>query len=92
VEYHMTTNVASIAEILVAQFNRMVRRDGGSVSLLSIEGSCITVAYRPGEIPQCTEGVCVMPHVELQALMAETLTRRHSGMTVRVVLQKAEDR
>jgi Fe-S cluster biogenesis protein NfuA len=75
----------SIAEQLVSQFDRMVRRDGGSLQLVGVEDSCIVVSYRKGTAEQCTQDVCVMPHVELQALMAETLAQRHPGMSVRVV-------
>jgi hypothetical protein len=76
----------STAESLVKQFDRIVKRDGGSVSLIGVEGSRITVAYTPGVAPDCTEGVCVMPHIELQAMMAETLGRRDPTMSVRVML------
>lgn len=75
----------TLAEDLVRQFDRMVRRDGGSVSLLGVEGSRITVAYKPGVATECRQGVCEMPHLELQALMSETLARRDPTMSVRVV-------
>jgi len=80
----------SIAESLVKQFDRLVKRDGGSVSLVGVKGACITVAYRPGVAAECKEGVCVMPHLELQALMAETLARREPGMSVRVLLEQPQ--
>jgi hypothetical protein len=76
----------SIAENLVKQFDRMVKRDGGGLTLLGVEGTCITVAYRPGVAPDCASGVCIMPHVELQAMMAETLARRDAALSIRVVL------
>lgn len=76
----------STAENLVKQFDRMVRRDGGAVSLVGVEGSCITVAYKPGVAEECKEGVCIMPHIELQTLMAETLGRRDPSLSVRVIL------
>jgi len=79
-------NPMSIAEHLVKQFDRMVRRDGGGLTLVGMEGTCITAAYRPGVAPDCSSGVCIMPHVELQAMMAETLARRDSSLSVRVVL------
>ena len=82
----------STAESLVKQFDRMVKRDGGSVSLVGVEGCCITVAYSPGVAPECTNGVCIMPHIELQALMSETLSRRDPTMSVRVVLTGKEQR
>jgi hypothetical protein len=76
----------SVEQTLVSQFDRMVRRDGGSVSWIGVEGSCITVGYRPGTAPECSEGVCIMPHMELQQMMAETLGRRDPTMSVRVLL------
>jgi hypothetical protein len=79
----------SVAEQLVRQFDRMVRRDGGSLALVAVEGSCIIVAYEPGVASECAADVCVMPHQELQALMSETLARRDPEMSVRVV--RAQD-
>lgn len=76
----------SIAENLVKQFDRMVKHDGGGLALVGVEGTRITVAYRPGVAPDCTSGVCIMPHAELQAMMAETLARRDSSLSIRVVL------
>jgi hypothetical protein len=76
----------STAESLVKQFDRMVKRDGGSVSLVGVDGSCITVLYKPGVAPDCADGVCIMPHIELQAMMAETLARRDPNLSVRVLL------
>lgn len=75
-----------IAETLVSQFDRMVRRDGGSLTLLGVEGDLIRVGYRLGHDPTCDSGVCIMPHIELQQLMAETLARREPKLTVRVEL------
>jgi hypothetical protein len=82
----------STAESLVKQFDRMVKRDGGSVSLIGVEGDCISVAYSPGVAPDCTDAVCVMPHIELQAMMAETLSRRDPTMSIRVVLVERQQR
>ena len=67
----------SIGVELVAQFDHMVRRDGGEVTLLADTGELIRVGYRPGNAgPDCQDDVCVLPHHELQQLMAETLRRR----------------
>jgi hypothetical protein len=74
------------AESLVKQFDRMVKRDGGSVTIVGVEGPCITVLYKPGVAPDCSDGACIMPHVELQSLMTETLARRDPAMSVRVLL------
>jgi Fe-S cluster biogenesis protein NfuA len=78
-------DIADTAETLVRQFDRMVKRDGGSLSLLGAEGSVIRVGYKPGVDPTCDDGSCVMPHFELQQLMAETLARR--AKDVRVVVE-----
>jgi len=78
----MSTDVAA----LVAQFDRMVQRDGGSLQLLSVDGAVIKVGYRPGIDPECADGVCVMPHLELQQLMSETLARRDPSLKVVVEL------
>jgi hypothetical protein len=76
----------ALAETLVAQFQRMVRRDGGDLALLGVDDGVIRVGYRMGSDPTCTEGVCIMPHLELQALMNETVERRAPGTRVVVEL------
>jgi hypothetical protein len=75
----------SFAESFIKQFDRMVKRDGGEVTLIGVEDSCIVVGYKAGHDPECTDGVCIMPHVELQEMMAEQLARREPNMSVRVV-------
>ncbi len=72
----------TIAETLIAQFDRMVQRDGGSLELLGTEGNVIRVGYRPGGDPTCADGVCVLPDAELQSLMSETLQRRDPTLQV----------
>jgi Fe-S cluster biogenesis protein NfuA len=79
-------DIENTAATLVSQFDRMVKRDGGSLSLLGAEGETIRVAYKPGIDPTCDEGSCVLPHVELQQLMAETLARRADNLRVVVEL------
>jgi hypothetical protein len=71
-----------IATSLVAQFNRMVQRDGGSLELLGTDGNVISVGYRFGVDPDCADGACVLPDAELQELMAETLARRDPSLHV----------
>jgi hypothetical protein len=78
--------MTALAETLISQFERMVRRDGGTLTLLGEEGGVIRVGYRMGADPTCTDGVCVMPHVELQTLMNETAERRAPGTKVLVEL------
>lgn len=72
----------TIAESLIAQFDRMVQRDGGSLELLGTEGNVISVGYKLGTDPTCADGVCVLPDAELQALMSETLQRRDPSLRV----------
>ena len=74
--------MTSVADTLVAQFDRMVRRDGGQLALLGVEGDVIRVGYRTGADPGCADGACVLPHLELQQLMGETLARRDPALRV----------
>lgn len=76
-----------VADNLVRQFDRMVRGDGGSLKLVSAADNLITVAYNPAAAPSCEEGVCQMPHLELQTMMAETLGRRDPAVKLKVVLE-----
>jgi Fe-S cluster biogenesis protein NfuA len=76
----------AVAGTLVEQFDRMVRRDGGAVRLLGVDDGVIRVAYAPGADVSCETDACVLPHVELQQLMAETLARRDTGLRVAVEL------
>jgi hypothetical protein len=78
-------DLAQTAATLVSQFDRMVKRDGGSLSLLDAHDDVIRVGYKPGIDPSCDDGSCVLPHLELQQLMAETLARR--AKDVRVVVE-----
>lgn len=73
------------ARTLVANFDRMVRRDGGSVVLAGAAEGLIRVHYRPGADPECDDGACVLPHVELEQMMNETAARRDPS--VRVVVE-----
>lgn len=76
----------SAAAALVSQFDRMVRRDGGEVTLLGVDDDTVRVGYRPGSADDCEDGACVLPHLELQQLMSETLSRRAPAMRVVVEL------
>jgi hypothetical protein len=72
----------STAEDLISQFNRMVKRDGGLLTLVDFDGEVIRVGYQLGADPTCVDGACVMPYGELQLLMAETLARRDPSLRV----------
>ena len=80
--------MASVADTLVAQFDRMVRSEGGELQLLGVEDDVIRVGYRAGIDPDCADGACVLPHLELQQLMGETLARRDPGLGVVVEVVK----
>jgi hypothetical protein len=66
----------TVATTLIEQFARMVGRDGGALTLLSDTPDAVRVGYRMGKAPACDGGACVLPHLELQDLMTETLRRR----------------
>jgi hypothetical protein len=76
----------SAGEALVREFSRLVAREGGVLQLLGDDEGVIRVGYRPGVDPTCDEGACVLPHVELQQLMSETLARRDPARSVVVEL------
>jgi hypothetical protein len=80
--------MTSVADTLVAQFDRMVRRDGAELALLGVEADVIRVGYRVGVDPGCADGACVLPHLELQQLMGETLARRDPALRVIVEVIK----
>jgi Fe-S cluster biogenesis protein NfuA len=75
-----------IANSLIAEFEHMVRRDGGSISLLGVHENEIRLGYRMGANPSCASGTCILPHMELQEMMNETLSRRAPAMRAIVQL------
>ena len=77
----------ALANSLVAEFTRMVARDGGAIRLVSASAGEIHIAYRPGVDAGCSDGVCILPEDELQEMMSETASRRLPGVTVRVERQ-----
>jgi hypothetical protein len=60
--------------VLVERFNRMVARDGGTLTLLSADATA----------PDCGDGSCTLPQAELQQLMSETVARQRPGVRVQV--------
>ena len=70
---------------LVERFDRMVARDGGSLTLLAADDDTIRVAYRLGSAgPDCEDGACFLRQFELEKLMSETAARRMPGVHVKV--------
>ena len=72
----------TIAGQLIDNFGRIARADGGRLSLISEDERRITIGYAPGRDPECADGACVLPHLELQEMMAEWLARRAPETTV----------
>jgi hypothetical protein len=63
----------------------MVRREGGTLTLLSEEPGLIRIGYRAGKPLDCDSGTCVLPHAEIQQLMSETHASRDPNQAVEVV-------
>jgi Fe-S cluster biogenesis protein NfuA len=81
--------MSAVADAIVSQFSRMVQRDGGTLRLISEDGNVIRLGYKAGHDPECTDdGACVLPHVELQDMIEETLKRRAPDMKVVVQPEK----
>jgi hypothetical protein len=78
----------NIGQDLIAQFTHMVRAEGGALSLLGEDDQLIRVGYRMGKDPNCEDGSCVLPHLELEMLMNETLSGRTPAKKVAVQLIK----
>ncbi len=73
------------SQALVERFNRMVARDGGSLTLIAADAEMIRVGYRLGIVdPECQDGSCVLPQLELERLMSETVARTMPGTRVQV--------
>ena len=82
----MGASAAEQARALASQFDRMVQRDGGDLSLLGVAHGVVRFVYRPGLDAACETDACVLPHAELQQLMTETLARRDASLRVVVEL------
>ena len=81
------TDVAAIADELVARFGRIVRTDGSKVRLVEAKDNLIVIGYSPAAVAECQDGACVMPEAELRTLMLETLSTRAPDVELRVVRQ-----
>jgi hypothetical protein len=80
-----------LAQQVVAQFDRMASREGGRVTLASLEGSTLRVLHRAGSDPDCDEDSCVLPAGEIRQMMAEVLERRGSHLRVEVISDPVTD-
>jgi hypothetical protein len=83
--------VSAAVESLIERFQRMVARDGGELTVLSVGPKAVKLRYRPSEAdPECTDGTCVLPHQELRQLMGETFARQAPG--IRLEIEPAQER
>jgi hypothetical protein len=81
----------TLATELVAQFARIVRSDGGQLTILQDDEAVVRLGYVAGHDAECESGACVLPHFELQTMMREWLARRAPGAKVTVQLINAAD-
>jgi Fe-S cluster biogenesis protein NfuA len=63
--------VSEAVQRVIEQFGEIVRPDGGSVELLSVEGDTLRVAYRPGHNEQCAS--CVISPENLRDMLLDVL-------------------
>ena len=59
------------ARQVVEQFHEIVKPEGGSVSLLGVEGGVLSVRYVPGVNEECAD--CIMEPDALAAMMKDML-------------------
>ena len=78
-----------IARQLVDSFSRIVRSDGGAIEIASASDGWIVVNYIQGADSACESGACVLPHLELQDMMREWLSRRAPDCSVTVTLARS---
>jgi hypothetical protein len=77
--------MSTAIESVIDRFRRMVARDGGELTVIAVTPQDIRLRYRAAEAdPECADGVCVMPHLELEQLIRETVVRQWPGARVRV--------
>ena len=77
--------MSTAIESLLERFRRMVDRDGGRLTVLAITSGDVWLRYRAAEAdPECVDGVCVLPHRELEQMIGETLARQWPGVRVHV--------
>jgi len=73
-----------LADDLLRRFRHMATSDGGSLTVAAVDDATIRFRYHPGADPDCEGGECVLPGVELQAMLRETAARRAPGVDVHV--------
>ncbi len=71
--------MSSAAEEVVAQFNEIVKPDGGSVTFVSASGGVLTVRYAPGQNDECE--TCVMEPDALAGMMRDMIVTLDPSIT-----------
>jgi Fe-S cluster biogenesis protein NfuA len=86
------STASTAMESLIDRFRRMVARDGGELTVLAVTPGDVRLRYRAAAAdPDCADGICVMPHRELEQMITETLARQWPGVRVHVELEPAHD-
>lgn len=75
----------SVAQQLFRTFERIAASDGGALSLLGESDTAIRMGYRSGAEADCADGVCTLPHAEIEAMMRDWLARKAPGLRLEVV-------
>jgi Fe-S cluster biogenesis protein NfuA len=77
--------MSTAMDSLLDRFRRMVEHDGGELTVLAVTPGDVRLRYRAAAAdPGCVDGVCVMPHRELEQLIGETVARQWPGVRVHV--------
>ena len=76
----------TIAQDILASFGRIASADGGALALLDESASTIRLAYKPGAVADCADGVCALPHAELEAMIRDWLARKAPDMGLEIEL------
>jgi hypothetical protein len=75
----------TIANQLLASFERIAAADGGTLALLGESEQAIRMGYRSGAEADCDNGVCMLPHAEIEAMMRDWLARKAPDLRLEVV-------
>jgi hypothetical protein len=70
--------VSEAVKRVVAEFGEIVRPDGGSLELLSVEGDTLRVSYRPGHNEQCAS--CVISPENLRDMLLDVLPQHDASI------------
>jgi len=65
-------------QLVMEQFQEIVRPDGGSLELLGIDGDTLRIAYRPGHNEHCAE--CVITPENLRDMLLDVLPEHDASI------------